>query len=221
MPIKLIGETIKKAEKDFRKLLPLEKRDFMLDKLDTKDIMVNTLNIVDFNRFIENWENFLNNLDKFWNQLNNYKIYNTSDDKKEILNGFLGNINKNRTTDEVLIFLDKARNNSQHTLWRHIRKSESIEVFAGKGAIIKFLTNGIQVTGNGDSAKQVTIMFKEGVILLNHVKVVEFKKEVIYELPTSCFNYLFTPMERAIPQLIGLFGLKYYLNIFEEFKAKC
>lgn len=219
MPLSQIEETIKKAEKDFRKLLPLEKNNASLDDLNSTDIITHTMSIKGFNKFVENWDSLLNSLDKFWNLLGAYKKSFASDDQIKLLNGFLGSVNKNRTTDDVLIYLDKARNNSQHTLWRHLKMSGTREVFAGKGATIKFLPDSVQVTGSGDSAKQVTIMFKEGAILLTHVKVVENKTEKIYELPSSYFKTKLAPLERAIPQLIGLYGLKYYISVFEEFKS--
>ncbi|OFY89834.1 MAG: hypothetical protein A3K10_10790 [Bacteroidetes bacterium RIFCSPLOWO2_12_FULL_31_6] len=221
MSIELIEETIKRVEKNYRNILPFDKRDWSLESLVSTEIMAHTLNSKAFEDFVENWENFLSNIDKFWNQLNAYRKYHAKLDKKEILNGFLGNANKERTTDELLVYLDKARNSTQHTLWRHLRKSESIEVFAGKGAVIKFLPNGVQVTGVDDAAKQVTIMFKEGVILLKHIKVVEKGDEVIYELPTTFFNHKFSPMERVAPQIIGLYGLIYYKKLFDEYKSKC
>lgn len=214
-----LDRTITNAKKHYRKLLPLKIRDLELDKISMDNCVVHSLNRRDFEDFKDNWELFINSLDKFWNQLNAFAKHESAE-KSVTLLGFLGNENKRRTTDDLLVFLDKARNSSQHTLWIHMRQSAPMEVLAGHGATITFLQNGVSVSGPGESAKELVILGKPGVFLLNDVKVIERKVEVVYPLPMKHHDYSFKALERALPQIIGKLGLAYYGGIYEEFKKR-
>jgi hypothetical protein len=201
-------------------LLPKINRGLNLSGLTTNNVITHSLNDRTFTRFNENWEDFLNSLDKFWNLLNAYKEHHIEEIKKEKLKGYLGNINGKRTSDDLLVYLDKARNNSQHTLWRHLRESRPMEVITGHGATITFESNGITVTGEGEAAKEVDVLFKPGIFLLKQVKVIEGKKEIEYDLPVNHLGRPLKPMERVLPQIIGKLGLEFYQNVFIEFKKR-
>jgi len=220
MPIKEINRTLTKAIRTYKQLLPITSRQLSLDQLTTKNVIAHSMNDKTFDKFTDNWEDFINNLDKFWNLLNAYKEHFVDDVKKEKLKGYLGNVNGARTSDDLLIYLDKARNNSQHTLWRHLRESRPMEVITGHGATITFESNGIKVTGEGDAAKEVNILIKPGIFLLNQVKVIEGKKEIEYDLPKNHLGTSLKPMERVLPQIVGKLGLEFYQNIFIEFKKR-
>lgn len=217
MEIDIIKQSLTKAVSSHRKLLPLTSRDLGLTELTTENTLTFSNSKGAFDLFCENWEDFLNGIDKFWNLLNAFKVHHASDEKRKTLTDWLATINSQRTKDDLLIYLDKARNNSQHTLWRHLKESNPFEVISGYGSTITFLPNGVQVTGEGDSAKEVHILFKPGLILLNNVKVIENKNEVIYELPISHLSSPLKPMERVIPQIVGQRGLLFYIKVFENF----
>lgn len=220
MPLETIDRTFKNVNKSFKKLLPILSRSLPLNQLTTKNVIVYSMNDKTFNKFNEDWEDFLHQLDKFWNQLNAYAKHHAEDSKKEKLIGFLGNINATRTTDDLLVYLDKARNNSQHTLWRHLRESRPFEVISGHGSQITFHNDRIEVTGEGDATKQIYVFFRPGLFLLNRVKVVENKKDVYYELPINHLNRPLEPMERVLPQYVGKLCLEYYSCVLINFKNR-
>jgi len=219
MELEIIKQSLTKAISSHRKLLPLTSRDLDLNELTTENTLTFSNSTGGFSTFYENWEDFLNGIDKFWNLLNAYKLHYVSEVKSKTLIDWLATLNSQRTTDDLLKYLDKARNNSHHTLWRHLKESSPFEVISGYGSTITFLPNGIQVTGEGDSAKEVHVLFKPGLILLNTVKVIEKKKEVIYELPVNHLGIPLKPMERIIPQIVAQKGLLFYKQVFEHFCA--
>ena len=220
MELYIVNRSLEKAKGYYRKLLPLWSRNLKLDSLNTKNVTFHPKDQKDFEGFQDNWGGFINYLDIFWNQLNAYAKHHVSDEKKESLMGYLGNVSSQRTSDELLVYLDKARNNSQHTLWVHIKESSPFEVITGKGASIAHKPGQIIVSGSGDSTKEINIVLRPGLIMLKEVKVIENKKEVIYELPTLHLNNKLSNMERVLPQIIGQKGIQYYSNIFIELKKR-
>ena len=217
MELEIIEQALRKAINSHRQLLPLLSRDLELEELNTQNTVVFSRDKGTFNMFCGHWEDFLNGIDRFWNLVNSYRKHFATPDNARSVTDFLATINSQRTTDELLKYLDKARNNAHHTLWRHLIESRPYEVITGHGATIEFSSNSVTVSGPGDSANEVNILMRPGIILLKDIIVYEKKKEVTYGLPTSHLNYQLKPMERVLPQIIGQKGIQYYQKVLSEF----
>jgi arsenate reductase-like glutaredoxin family protein len=215
-----LEKTLKNTEKSFIKLLPQNEDDWR--ELLPLDLMVSLKDDREFEEFKENWEKFLDGLDKIWNRLNAYtKNHITDESKKQSLEGYLGEINYKRKNDDLLVYLDKARNSSHHTLWRHIRTSDQNEIVSdANGVHIDVVNNKINVTSpNGGTVSEI-IVLNEYVVLLDAVMVVENKIKETYYLPAKHQNEVLYPIDRVFPLMIGKMGLLFYESVLNEYKVR-
>lgn len=215
--MKDINQTFVNAESAFKKLLPNEKNDWR--QVLPLDVLVRAQNDDEFENFKSNWESFLEQLDKIWNRLNAYAKHHIDDEKtKKSVQGFLGQANSERKKDDVLVYLDKARNSAHHTLWRHIRKSNKGEVITdAKGVNVKTDNNQLVITSpNGGTVSEIVIL-DNYVVLLSAIDVVENNiKKTIYLPERHLDNVLYT-FDRVLPQMIGKMGLLYYESLISNF----
>lgn len=215
--MKDINQTFVNAESAFKKLLPNEENNWR--QVLPLDVLVRAQSDDEFEYFKSNWESFLEQLDKIWNRLNAYATHNIEDEKtKNSVIGFLGQANSERKKDDLLVYLDKARNSAHHTIWRHIRKSCNGEVITdAKGVNVNTDKNQLVITTpNGGTVSEIVIM-DNYVILLSAVDVVENKiKKTIY-LPESHLKKVLYPFDRVLPQMIGKMGLLYYESLISNF----
>jgi hypothetical protein len=177
----------------------------------------------EFSTFRSNWDSFLGALDQLWNRMNAYaKNHVEIESLKKTAQGFLGQINSKRTKeDELLIYLDKARNSAHHTLWKHIRPSNVKEIVSdAEGVIIDTITGLLTLRSNSGGKVSEVVLLNEGVILLQEVQVVERKEKKIYMLPDSHAGQALYPLDRVLPQMIGQKGLLFYRNTLNTLLTK-
>lgn len=166
---------------------------------------------------------FLNGLDKFWNKANAFAKSIDSEKKRQSILGYLGNINQRRNSDELLLYLDKARNSSQHTLHKHIRETVANEIDTdAKGIEISYDGQQIQMTSSNGGTMSGLVMYNKGTLLLSDVKVVnqQTRKEEIYSVPTTHNGESIYYLERVAPHIIGKFGLLFYHQMMDEISKK-
>jgi len=215
-----IKRTLINAEKSFLKLLPTEVNDWR--KVLPLDVLFKANSDEEFEIFKYNWESFLEQLDKIWNRLNAYTIHHIDDEKiKNSVHGFLGLANYTRKSDDLLVYLDKARNSAQHTLWRHIRKSDKGEVITdAKGVNINTKNGQLQITSQHGGTVSEIVILDNYIVLLSAVDIVEKKvKKTIY-LPEKHLNQVLYPFDRVLPQMIGKMGLMYYELLILDFEKR-
>jgi hypothetical protein len=213
----IIQKTLELTGIQFIKLLPLESRTLSIEKLNSQNTMVQCSNENDFEDFRANWESFLNYLDKFWNQLNSYNRKNLSHKKNTLVSELLTQAHTLRTKEceEILFYLDKARNNTQHTLSIHLRESQKYEVLAEKTATIKQQDNKTQIHVSADG-QQIVIFMHQKFILLN--SIYEKRSHNTYNVPSLHVGKTISILDRTIPQMVGKIGYQYYFNLFFEFQ---
>jgi hypothetical protein len=217
-----IRQTFINSENAFRKLLPTKVNDWR--KVLPLNVLVKAQKIEEFENFKSNWESFLEQLDKIWNRLNAYAKHHIDDEKtKNSVQGFLGQANDKRKHDQLLVYLDKARNSAHHTLWRHIRKSEKGELITdAKGVSINVNSGQLQIKSlNGGTVSEIVIL-ENYVVLLSAVDIVEQKAKKTIYLPEKHLGEVLYPFDRVLPQMIGKMGLIFYesliLNIEKRIK---
>lgn len=215
-----INRTFINAESAFKKLLPNEVNDWR--KVLPLDVLMKAQTDDEFDNFKSNWESFLELLDKIWNRLNSYAKHHIDDERiKNSVQGFLGQANDKRKKDDLLVYLDKARNSAHHTLWRHIRQSDKGEVITdAKGVNINLINGELQITSpNGGTVSEIVIL-DNYVVLLSAVDVIENKiKKTIY-LPERHLDKVLYPFDRVLPQMIGKMGLIYYESLISHFEER-
>lgn len=215
-----IKRTLSNAEKAYRQLLPAEVNDWR--EVLPLDVLVKAHTGEEFESFKYKWESFLEQLDKIWNRLNAYTIHHIDDEKiKNSLQGFLGQANDKRKNDDLLVYLDKARNSAQHTLWRHIRKSGKGEIITDAIGVNINISNGqLEIKSpNGGTVSEFVIL-DNYVVLLSAVDIVEKKvKKTIY-LPEKHLDEILYPFDRVLPQMIGKMGLMYYELLISDFEKR-
>lgn len=218
-----LNKALNRATKDFTDFLPEPARNLDWRQL----LLLDGLNICktddEFEDSLDKWEKFLNGLDKFWNKANAFAKSIDSEKKRQSILGYLGNINQRRNSDELLLYLDKARNSSQHTLHKHIRETVANEIDTdAKGIEISYDGQQIQMTSSNGGTMSGLVMYNKGTLLLSDVKVVnqQTRKEEIYSVPTTHNGESIYYLERVAPHIIGKFGLLFYHQMMDEISKK-
>ncbi len=177
--MKEIRQTFNNAENAFQNLLPKPLEDWR--RIYPLDVMFRAESEEELEDFRSNWESFLEQLDKTWNRLNAFAKHHIKDQSsKNSILGYLGQVNDKRKKDDLLVYLDKARNSAHHTLWRHIRQSDRSEVITdAKGVHIDIRNGQLNLTSpNGGTVSEIVVL-NNYVVLLSAVEVVEKKKDYL------------------------------------------
>jgi hypothetical protein len=215
-----INRTFENAEKAFKNLLPKDFDNWRV--IFPLDAIVHASNDESFEDFKSKWESFLEALDKIWNRLNAFAKHHIEDEQtKNSILGYLGQINNTRKTDDLLLYIDKARNSAHHTLWRHIRQSEQNEVISdAKGVNIDLASGQLNVTSpNGGTVSEI-IVLNNNSILLQAVDVVEQRQKRTFYLPENHMGSSLYTFDRVLPHMIGKMALMYYENVINEFSKR-
>jgi hypothetical protein len=215
-----IYQTFRNAEKAFNKLLPSDESDWR--NVLPLDVLVRAQTNEEFELFKSNWESFLENLDKIWNRLNSYIKHHIEEQKiKNSIQGFIGKVNDERKNDDLLLYLDKARNSAHHTLWRHIRKSEKGEIITdAKGFKINVNSGQLEILSSNRGTVSEIVILENYVVLLSAVDIVENKVKKTIFLPEKHLDNILNPIERVLPQMIGKMGLMYYELLISNFEKR-
>jgi hypothetical protein len=171
----------------------------------------------EFEKYLHKWEKYLNSLDKLWNRMHAY-VQDIDDEKqRNSIKGFLGKINNQRNTDELLVYLDQARNSVQHTLWRHLRPAAEQEIVSDAEGITVSINNGVlKVQSKNGGTISEFALFREGTVLLKEVK----SKGEIYYLPDKHQDKFIYALDRVLPHMMGKFGLIFYEEILLEMEKR-
>jgi hypothetical protein len=218
--MKDINLTFENAETAYQNLLPKQFDDWR--KIYPLDAIVIAPNDESFEKFKSNWESFLESLDKIWNRLNAFARHHVDNEKtKNSILGYLGQINNTRKNDDLLLFLDKARNSAHHTLWRHIRQAEQNEIISdAKGVNIDISNGQINITSPSGGTVSEIVVLNNYTILLSAVDVIENRQKKTYYLPEKHLTTNLYPIDRALPHMIGKMGLMYYENVINEISKR-
>lgn len=227
MDIQILKTTLANVTADFERMLPPSGRRCGWKNILSLNGMVITKNQAGIDEYCELWEKFLNGLDKFWNRLNAFVKDIPDSTKKEQLIGYLGNINDKRNNDELLFFLDKARNSAQHSIYRHIRGTKKNETHVdGRGYDLKVEGNRlkfIEQSGDGDKRLYGFAVWEEGTLLICDFNIKSGNSNTITHVkpPENHNGKIIMPaMDRIIPSMIGKKGLEFYHDVLEEFENR-
>jgi|688.fasta_scaffold525643_1 hypothetical protein len=206
----------------YKKLLPSGAESESWQRLLPLDVICVARDDQSFSEFKANWKIFLDLLDQIWNQANAFARHHISEEVlRESVLGFLGNINQQRTTDELLVYIDKARNSAHHTLWRYLRPSTDREVVTdAKGVSINVSSNLITLRAQSGGTVSEIVVLNEGAVLLTDVQVVERKAKKIFLLPESHNGNSLYPLDRVLPQMLGKMALQFYLGVVDSLRAR-
>jgi hypothetical protein len=218
MSVTALQETYENVENAFKELLPPQSNADEWQNLLPLDVIVVANDDADFEDFKRKWERFLEGLDQLWNRLNAFAKHHIDDhETQSSVSGYLGNVNGQRIDDELLVYLNKARNSAHHTLWRHVRSAQEKEVVTdAKGVAIDVRTNEITIRSNSGGTVSEIAVLNEGAVLLKEVQVVEKGQKKTYFLPETHQGMTLYPMDRVLPQMIGKRGLLFYKEVLSS-----
>jgi len=213
-----LHNTYSVAVNDFKNILPKGTNVELWQDLMTLDAVVVAEQVETFQEFQNRWDKFLNSLDQLWNRMNAFAQHHVSDVSKKLsVKGYLDNVNAKRTTDELLVYLDKARNNAHHTIWGHIRQSDNKEVISdAEGLIIEVIGDQLSINTDSGGFLSELVMPFEGSILLKEVEVIENKERKLYFPPESHLGKKLGTTDRFLPLMIGKKGLIFYEKVLDE-----
>jgi hypothetical protein len=182
----------------------------------------------EFMDFNDKWNTYLNKLDLLWNRFNAFVISGIEDNqKRQKMKGFLDNINGQRTSDELLVYLDKARNSSQHTLQEVLEDQIHNDIImAGNNMNVVKDGNDFKLfASKGGGHLQALIVFEKRLIKLNSVAIKVKTNKIrseskIYNPPTSCLGRPLSQSQSLNPIVVGGLGLLYYEKVLEELKSR-
>ncbi len=212
-----LRQSLNNTIQDFLKLLPNNFDENSWRNLLPFDSIAVCPNDKDFEMYLDKWEKYLNSLDKLWNRMNAFVQEIDNEKKRNSIKGYLGNINNQRTTDELLVYLDQARNCVQHTLWRHLRTSAKQEIVSdGKGVTVSINNDVLKVQSKNGGTISEMVVFGEGTVLLKEVK----SKRKLYYLPDKHQDKFIYTLDRVLPHMLGKFALMFYEETLLEMEKR-
>jgi hypothetical protein len=212
-----LRQSLNNTIQDFLKLLPNNFDENSWRNLLPLDAIAVCPNDKEFDGYLDKWEKYLNSLDKLWNRMNAFVQEIDDEKQRNSIKGYLGNINNQRTTDELLVYFDQARNSVQHTLWRHLRPSAKQEIVSdGKGVTVSINNGVLEIQSkNGGTISEMSV-FREGTVLLKEVK----SKGEFHYLPDKHKDKFIYALDRVLPHMLGKFALMFYEETLFEMERR-
>lgn len=154
------------------------------------------------------WMEYLTSIDRAWNKIN---YLSNSIDRKNIKK-IIDDVNHDRNTDELLVYLMQARNVSEH-------KANSLLEFENTGLIIKGGEGGgIIKSGEfiGSTGQIIDLVDNNNIIIYPKKMIVVssiISRNIEYKPPIFHKGSLIGSKD---PAILAEMGLKYYVNIADS-----